>query len=99
MVVVWGLAVTLLVTGLDQAEAGLHERRLLNDLFMYHDPRERPVRNESDSVQMQLGVKWVAAVCRAQCWQLTVVQFAADRGPGREEPDPDEQHLAVPLLE
>ena len=62
MVVVW-VAVTLLVTGLDQAEAGLHERRLLNDLFMYHDPRERPVRNESDSVQMQLGVKWVAAVC------------------------------------
>ena len=61
MVMVW-LAVTLLVTGLDQAEAGLHERRLLNDLFMYHDPRERPVRNESDSVQMQLGVKWVAAV-------------------------------------
>ena len=61
MEVVWGLAVTLLVTGLDQAEAGLHERRLLNDLFMYHDPRERPVRNESDSVQMQLGVKWVAA--------------------------------------
>ena len=70
-----GLAVTLLVTGLDQAEAGLHERRLLNDLFMYHDPRERPVRNESDSVQMQLGVKWVAAEhsvvfsvdCRAVC--------------------------------
>ena len=61
--VMLGVAVTLLVTGLDQAEAGLHERRLLNDLFMYHDPRERPVRNESDSVQMQLGVKWVAAVC------------------------------------
>ena len=99
MVVVWGLAVTLLVTGLDQAEAGLHERRLLNDLFMYHDPRERPVRNESDSVQMQLGVKWVAAEHSVQCSQLTVVQFAADRGPGREEPDPDEQHLAVPLLE
>ena len=63
IMVMLGLAVTLLVTGLDQAEAGLHERRLLNDLFMYHDPRERPVRNESDSVQMQLGVKWVAAVC------------------------------------
>ena len=57
MVMVVGVAVTLM----DQAEAGLHERRLLNDLFMYHDPRERPVRNESDSVQMQLGVKWVAA--------------------------------------
>ena len=98
MVVVW-VAVTLLVAGLDQAEAGLHERRLLNDLFMYHDPRERPVRNESDSVQMQLGVKWVAAERSVQCWQLTVVQFAADRGPGREEPDSDEQHLAVPLLE
>ena len=64
MVMVVGVAVTLM----DQAEAGLHERRLLNDLFMYHDPRERPVRNESDSVQMQLGVKWVAA----QCAVLTV---------------------------
>ena len=71
MVMVVGVAVTLM----DQAEAGLHERRLLNDLFMYHDPRERPVRNESDSVQMQLGVKWVAAAqcavfsvdCRAVC--------------------------------
>ena len=39
------------------SKAGLHERRLLNDLFMNYDTRERPVRNESESVQMQLGVK------------------------------------------
>ena len=57
-------------------EAGLHERRLLNDLFMYYDARlvkikqsfyylsfyyvnrERPVRNESYSVQLQFGVKY-----------------------------------------
>ena len=57
-------------------KAGLHERRLLNDLFMYYDARlvkyeqiaqatfymlicrERPVRNESYSVQLQFGVKY-----------------------------------------
>ena len=48
---------SILILLQQRSEAGLHERRLINDLFRYYDNRERPVRNESHSVQMQFGVK------------------------------------------
>ena len=46
-----------LLTLLTEARAGTHERRLLNDLFLSYDKRERPVRNEAQTVQMTFGVK------------------------------------------
>ena len=40
-----------------EAEGGHHERRLLNDLFLYYDKRERPVRNETETVDMTFAVE------------------------------------------
>ena len=48
------LASSILATGV---EAGHHERRLLNDLFLRYDKRERPVRNETETVDMTFAVK------------------------------------------
>ena len=51
------LATSILAT--TRVEAGHHERRLLNDLFdeMRYDKRERPVRNETDTVDMTFAVE------------------------------------------
>ena len=40
-------------------EAGKHERRLINDLFLHYNKFERPVGNESEPVQLNFGVRLV----------------------------------------
>ena len=60
---VWGVrrmkvvTVSTLVLCLTGVWAGRHERRLLNDLFLHYDKRERPVWNESETVQMTFAVE------------------------------------------
>ena len=38
-------------------EAGKHERRLINDLFLHYNKFERPVNNESETVHLTFGVR------------------------------------------
>ena len=38
-------------------DAGRHERRLINDLFLHYNKFERPVINESDPVLLYFGVR------------------------------------------
>ena len=47
----------LLSALLTEVRAGTHEKRLLNDLFLSYDKRVRPVRNESETVQMTFAVE------------------------------------------
>ena len=39
-------------------EAGKHERRLINDLFLHYNKFERPVNNESETVHLTFGVRY-----------------------------------------
>ena len=42
---------------LSSVEAGKHERRLINDLFLHYNKFERPVNNESETVHLTFGVR------------------------------------------
>jgi hypothetical protein len=46
-----------LISVFDGCEAGRHERRLINDLFLHYNKFERPVINESDPVLLYFGVR------------------------------------------
>ena len=41
---------------LSEVDGGSNERRLLKDLLDYYQSLERPVFNESDAVELQMGL-------------------------------------------
>ena len=48
------------------ADAGKHERRLINDLFMHYNKFERPVSNESEPVTLYFGIRYHLPPYRVQ---------------------------------